>query len=148
MRWIPLFIITSVLKAQQYSVVDVERVRAEGDPSVAIITVSMPAQPHEISCDILVAGAGMGGVAAAMRAAARGHSVCLTEETNWIGGQLTSGGVSAMDENRFIEISGGTRTYYELRNRIRNYYRTHYRLAPGALENLNPGSCYVFSIVF
>src|SRR3954470_15772184 len=148
MRWIPFLMITSLLKAQQFSVVDVERVRAEGDPSSAIRTVSMPAQPHEVSCDILVAGAGMGGVAAAMRAAARGHSVCLTEETNWIGGQLTSGGVSAMDENRFIEISGGTRTYYELRNRIRAYYRMHYRLAPGAIENFNPGSCYVSPLCF
>ena len=119
MRLIPLLMITTLLRAQQYSVVDVERVRAEGDARVAIQSVTVPARPREIACDILVAGAGMGGVAAAMRAAARGHSVCLTEETNWIGGQLTSGGVPALDENRFIEISGGTRTYYEMRRRIR-----------------------------
>ena len=148
MRSIPLLMIAGLLQAQDYSVVDVERVRAEGDPRVAIQRVTMPARPREISCDILVAGAGMGGVAAAMRAASRGHSVCLTEETNWIGGQLTAGGVPALDENRFIEISGGTRTYYEMRRRIREYYRTHYRLAADAMENFNPGSCYVSALCF
>src|SRR3981189_1576269 len=110
MRWIPILMITSLLRAQQFSVVDVERVRADGPPAVAVQTASIPPQPREVTCDILVAGGGMGGAAAAMRAAERGHSVCLTEETNWLGGQLTSGGVSAMDENRFIEIAGGTRT--------------------------------------
>ncbi len=148
MRLILLLMITSLLRAQQFSVVDVERVRAEGDPRVAIQSLTVTATPRRIACDILVAGAGMGGVAAAMRAAARGHSVCLTEETSWIGGQLTSGGVPALDENRFIEISGGTRTYYEMRRRIRDYYRTHYHLAADAMENFNPGSCYVSALCF
>ena len=148
MRLILLLMITSLLRAQHYSVVDVDQVRAEGDSRLAIQSVNVPAQPREIACDILVAGAGMGGVAAAMRAAARGHSVCLTEETNWIGGQLTSGGVPALDENRFIEISGGTRTYYQMRQRIRDYYRTHFQLASDAMENFNPGACYVSALCF
>ena len=49
---------------------------------------------------------GMGGVGAALAVRRHGLSVCMTEETDWIGGQATSGGVSALDENRFIEISG------------------------------------------
>jgi hypothetical protein len=148
MRFIPVLMITSLLEAQQYSVVDIERVRAAGNSATAIRIFAVPPQPREIACDILVAGAGMGGAAAAMRAAARGHTVCLTEETDWVGGQLTAGGVSALDENRFIEISGGTRTYYELRRRIRDYYRSRYRLTPDAIENLNPGSCYVSPLCF
>jgi NADPH-dependent 2,4-dienoyl-CoA reductase/sulfur reductase-like enzyme len=40
--------------------------------------------------DILIVGGGTGGAAAAMMACALGHSVILTEETDWIGGQLTS----------------------------------------------------------
>ena len=66
-------------------------------------------------------------MAAALRAALRGNSVCLVEETDEIGGQFSS--VPALDENRFIEFSGGTRMYYEMRRSIRNYYRDRYRLA-------------------
>src|SRR5207244_676558 len=59
-----------------------------------------------VACDVLVAGAGMGGIGAALAAARHGLTVCLTEETDWIGGQATAGGVSALDENRFIERAG------------------------------------------
>jgi NADPH-dependent 2,4-dienoyl-CoA reductase/sulfur reductase-like enzyme len=83
--------------------VDIEAVRAEGDPAQWVREVAVPANPAEFSCDILVAGAGAGGVAAALAAAGRGHSVCLTEESSWIRGQITSGGVSALDENRCQE---------------------------------------------
>ncbi len=133
-----------------YAVVDVEAVRAEGNPAQWVHRVSAPPNPVEFSCDILIAGAGMGGVAAALRAAERGNSVCMTEETRWIGGQLTSGGVSALDENRFMEFSGGTRTYYRLRRGIRDYYRQRFTLAPAVsgLEDFNPGSCYVSPLCF
>jgi hypothetical protein len=129
--------------AQSYEVLDVQSVRIMGDPKGWVRTVTAPAEPETVTCDILVAGAGSGGVAAALRAALRGNSVCLTEETDEIGGQFAS--VPALDENRFIEFSGGTRTYYEMRRRIRNYYRDRYRLAPEVAdqENLNPGACYV-----
>jgi hypothetical protein len=131
-------------------VLDVQNVPASGDPAGAITLVHAPANPRVIRCDVLVAGAGMGGVAAALLASGRGHSVCLTEETDWIGGQATAGGVSALDENRFIEIAGGTRSYYDFRNRIRDRYRRNYKLslAASGWENLNPGSCYVSPLCF
>jgi hypothetical protein len=133
----------------QFALVDVDRVRVDGDPAAALRAVDVPAQPREVNCDILIAGAGPGGIAGAMEASKRGVSVCLTEESDWIGGQITAGGVSALDENRFIEIAGGTRSYYEFRERVRAYYRTHYRLSAAALlENLNPGSCYVSPLCF
>ena len=136
------------LWAQSYRVVDVQNVPATGDFRAAIVNVNAPANPVEITCDILVAGAGAGGVAASLRALQRGHTVCLTEETDVIGGQFHS--VPALDEHKFIEISGATRSYYELRERIRAYYRSKYRLAPSAegLENFNPGACYVSSLCF
>ena len=62
----------------------------------------------ERRCDILVAGGGLGGVAAALAATARGHSVVLTEPTDWLGGQLTSQAVPP-DEHRWIERHGCTR---------------------------------------
>jgi NADPH-dependent 2,4-dienoyl-CoA reductase/sulfur reductase-like enzyme len=62
----------------------------------------------ELRCDILVAGGGTGGVAAALAAAEAGRSVILTEETDWVGGQLTSQAVPP-DENRWIESFGSRR---------------------------------------
>jgi len=124
-------------------------VRATGDPGAAIRTFETPPNPERVSCDILIAGGGMGGVGAALMAGRMGFSVCLTEETDWLGGQATAGGVSALDEHKFIEISGATRTYREFRNRIRQAYRSRYRIAPAAdVENFNPGACYVSSLCF
>lgn len=143
-------ILTLALRAQTIDIVDPEAVRATGDPSTFLHNVTTPAQPPEVRCDILIAGAGAGGFAAALRASERGHTVCLTEESDWIGGQITAGGVSALDENRFMEFSGGTKNYYEMRRRIRDYYRKNFTLAPSAaqLENFNPGSCYVSPLCF
>ena len=148
MRFVPLLFIALTLTAQTYEVVDVQNVPATGDFKTAIVRVTVPQSVKEISCDLLVAGAGAGGVAAALRGLQRGNTVCLTEETDVIGGQFHS--VPALDEHKFIEISGATRSYYELRNRIRDYYRQHYKLAPSVsqLENLNPGACYVSSLCF
>src|SRR5215207_10804091 len=47
----------------------------------------------EIHADVLVLGGGMGGFAAALAAARMGKSVVIVEETDWLGGQLTSQGV-------------------------------------------------------
>jgi hypothetical protein len=140
----------AALAAQDVAVLDVQNVAAFGDPEHAIVQAHTPANPRITRCDVLVAGAGMGGMAAALLASGRGHSVCLTEETDWVGGQATAGGVSALDENRFIEWAGGTRSYYEFRNRIRESYRRNYKLSPAAAvwENLNPGSCYVSPLCF
>ncbi|MCS7023181.1 MAG: FAD-dependent oxidoreductase [Bryobacteraceae bacterium] len=136
---------------QEIAVLDVSRVRATGDPASFIHPVKLHQQASdEVPCGIVVAGAGLGGVAAALRLAERGLHLCLTEETDWIGGQMTAGGVSALDENRFIEFAGGTKSYYEMRRRIRDYYRKHYALSETAKiwENLNPGSCYVSPLCF
>ena len=85
--------------AQTYDVLDVQSVRITGDPGQWVRRVSVSAEPETFTCDILVAGAGSGGVAAALRAASRGNSVCLVEETDEVGGQFAS--VPALDENRF-----------------------------------------------
>lgn len=45
--------------------------------------------------DILVVGASLGGTAAALSAAEQGQRVILTEESAWVGGQLTSQGRAA-----------------------------------------------------
>jgi len=95
---------------------------------------------RERSTDVLIVGGGLGGVAAALAACRLGKNVILTEETDWIGGQLTAQAVPP-DESHWIEQSGCTASYRQLRNGIRDYYRRYYPLLPSARadEQLNPG---------
>ena len=95
----------------------------------------------ESAADLVIIGGGLGGCAAALAAARNGLRVIMTEETDWIGGQLTSQAVPP-DENPWIETNGGTRSYLELRTRIRDYYRRNFPLTAEARAkvNLNPGN--------
>jgi FAD-dependent oxidoreductase family protein len=131
-------------------VVDPLKVSTAHSPSSAILTLAPPVEPESISCDVLVVGASVGGVAAALAAAQGNHTVCLTEETYWIGGQMTSQGVSALDENEYIETTGATASYHRVRDAIRQHYRQHYQLsgAGARLRHFNPGSCWVSSLCF
>ncbi len=97
--------------------------------------------PGALQADVVIAGGGLGGCAAALAALRGGLSVVLTEETDWIGGQLTQQAVPP-DEHRWIESHGCTKTYRALRDGIRDYYRRNYALTDAArqIENLNPGS--------
>jgi hypothetical protein len=101
----------------------------------------------ELACDVAVIGGGVGGCAATLAALREGRRVVLTEETDWIGGQLTAQGVPP-DEHQWIETHGCTRLYREYRNAVREYYRRNYALADGAraLPHLNPGNSWVSRI--
>ncbi len=55
--------------------------------------------------DLVVVGGGTGGTAAAIEAARDGASVLIVEESPWLGGMLTSAGVSAIDGN--YRLRGG-----------------------------------------
>jgi ribulose 1,5-bisphosphate synthetase/thiazole synthase len=61
------------------------------------ISSSMPieggAKVEEMKADIVVVGGGMGGCATALAACRNGMNVILTEETDWIGGQVSQQGV-------------------------------------------------------
>jgi len=96
---------------------------------------------RELHGDILIAGGGVGGCAAALAAARLGYQVILTEETDWIGGQLTSQAVPP-DEHPWIEQFGCTRRYREFREGVRRYYRLHLPLTTEACRrwHLNPGN--------
>ncbi len=101
----------------------------------------------EMHTDILVVGGGLGGVAAALGACRAGRSVIMTEEFDWIGGQLTSQAVPS-DEHTWVEQFGITRSYRKLREGVRQYYRDHYPLTEGARAwgDLNPGAGWVSRI--
>ena len=84
---------------------------------------------RDIECDILVLGGGLGGCAAAIRAARQGYKVCLTEEHAWLGGQCTAQGVSSLNEHEYIEHCATTALYREFRDHIRAYYQNRYQLS-------------------
>ncbi len=89
-------------------------------------------------CELLVIGAGLPGVAASYEALLAGKTVCMTEITDWVGGQISAQGTSALDErttqrSRLFFPSG----YLEFRERIAKFY-----------NQLNPGDCWVSSSCF
>jgi hypothetical protein len=96
---------------------------------------------HERAADVVIVGGSVGGCAAALAACRAGLRVILTEETDWIGGQLTSQAVPP-DEHPWIESFGCTRSYRRFRDGVRDYYRDHFALTAAARANvlLNPGN--------
>lgn len=98
----------------------------------------------ELHADVLIVGGGLGGVAAALAALRAGRTVVLTEEYDWLGGQLTSQAVPP-DEHSWVERFGVTASYRALRDGIRDYYRTYYPLTTRsrAARELNPGAGHV-----
>jgi hypothetical protein len=95
-------------------------------------------QRQEVHCDLLIIGGGISGVAAAYEALKAGRDVCLTDITDWLGGQATSEGVSALDEELDQPHSlVFPRGYLEFRQRIADHYGT-----------LNPGRCWVSDVCF
>jgi hypothetical protein len=102
---------------------------------------------QEKQTEILIIGGGLGGVAAALAASQLGKKVIMTEETDWIGGQITSQGVPP-DEHPWIEMTGCTPNYRRFREEIRDYYRRYYPMRPETRANyrLNPGNGFVSPI--
>jgi hypothetical protein len=85
------------------------------------------------TCDILVAGGGLAGAGTAYEGLLAGRTVCLTEITDWVGGQISSQGTSALDERETQRsLLFYPRGYLELRQRIKEHY-----------GRLNPGGCWV-----
>jgi hypothetical protein len=76
--------------------------------------------------DIVVAGAGTGGWAAAIQASRQGAKVLLVEESDWIGGQMAAAAVTSMDEEgvwgKFPVRERGL--YREFHQSVINHYYT------------------------
>ncbi|HOQ31933.1 MAG TPA: FAD-dependent oxidoreductase [Candidatus Hydrogenedens sp.] len=94
-----------------------------------------------MKADVVIIGGGTGGVACALSALQHGLSVIMTEETLWLGGQMTSQAVPP-DENPWVEDKGSTERYKLFRNAIRDFYRKNYPLLEEHKNNpkLNPGN--------
>ncbi len=122
---------------------------AAGKKDESIKTFVFARAPQILSVDVAIAGGGMGGVAAAL---SLGETVraALTEETSWLGGQLSTQSVSALDENKYVETSGACLNYLQMRQAIRKTYRDSDKLTAAAAADpiLNPGSCWVTRLAF
>lgn len=66
--------------------------RQVGDSAGAELTVDRVER-----CEVIVAGGSTAALAAALTSAREGAVTCLTEPTDWVGGQLTAAGVPAID---------------------------------------------------
>lgn len=77
--------------------------------------------------DILIIGGGAGGTSAAIQAARMGAKVKIIEPTPWLGGMLTSAGVSAIDGNHNMP-SG---IWGEFRQKLYDYYGGPKEVATG-----------------
>ncbi|MBD2083900.1 FAD-dependent oxidoreductase [Trichocoleus sp. ST-U3] len=98
-----------------------------------------PRNPDQtVECEILVVGGGLSGAATAYEGLLAGRTVCLTEITDWVGGQISAQGTSALDERptqrQKLLYSRG---YLDLRQRINRKY-----------GELNPGDCWVSESCF
>jgi hypothetical protein len=120
---------------------------ARADGPAPVSANSAAGRPRELAADLVIIGGGLGGCAAALAATRNGLNVILTEETDWIGGQLTQQAVPP-DENKWIETFGASRSYQKLRTGIRDYYRRNYPLTSSARaeKDFNPGNSWVTRI--
>ena len=100
--------------------------------------MAAPPPDQTVECELLVVGGGLAGAAATYEALLAGKTVCLTEITDWVGGQISSQGTSALDERATQRsLLYYPRGYLELRKRIEDYY-----------GELNPGECWVSASCF
>jgi len=122
----------------QKSLISFSLISAFLTPYAAVIAAPPRTPDKTVNCEILVVGGGLSGVATAYEGLLAGQTVCLTEITDWLGGQISSQGTSALDE-RPTQRSRQfySRGYLELRNRIQRKY-----------GKLNPGDCWVSESCF
>jgi hypothetical protein len=85
---------------------------------------------ENLQADAAIIGGGFGAVAAALALTDRGYKVILTDEFDWIGGQVTSQALCVLDE--LYDPTGETimnARYAEFRQRLRDHYKNKYKLS-------------------
>ena len=101
-------------EAKTVDIVDIAFLSVD-DANKAVKTIPLDKPQRTIKCDVFIAGGGLGGVAAALKIwqlqSKQPLHVVLSEETDWLGGQATAQGVSALDENFLVETTGCTANY-------------------------------------
>lgn len=105
--------------------------------SLSVVAAPRPVD-RTVNCDILVVGGGLAGVATTYEALLAGHQVCMTELTDWWGGQISSQGTSALDET----VGQRTRGIFP-----RGYAQFREQLIQVSGRD-RPGDCWVSLVCF
>ena len=84
------------------------------------------------SYDVVIVGGGASGTAAGLQAARMGARTLIVEEFDWLGGMLTSAGVSATDGN--YRLRGGI--WDEFRTELARHYGCDSALMTGWVSNV------------
>lgn len=87
---------------------------------------------QSLKFDVLVVGGGASGSMAGIQSARLGTTTLIVEETPWLGGMLTSAGVSAIDGN--YELRSGL--WEEFRQKLINHYGAADSLKTGWVSNV------------
>ncbi len=104
--------------------------------------VDPPVEPEDGTGTVLIIGGGSSGVCAAIQAARLGVDVILVEETPWLGGMLTSAGVSATDGNHkmrqglFGEFANALVRHYGSLDALKTGWVSNMLYSPKVAENI------------
>ena len=96
-----------------------------------MLALSSCSAPEQV--DVLIAGGGVSGTAAGIQAARMGVRTMVLEETPWLGGMLTSAGVSCVDGNN--RLRGGI--FGEFADSLVARYGSDEALKSGWVSNIN-----------
>lgn len=100
--------------------------------AVALVAAALLTACGGEQYDVVVVGGGVSGTTAGIRAARLGAKTLIVEQGPWLGGMLTSAGVSATDGN--YRLRGGM--WGELRDSLEAYYGDAKALKTGWVSNL------------
>lgn len=95
------------------------------------ISIQAPLLSQSDRVDVLVIGGGTSGVAAGIQSARMGVKTMIVEEKSWLGGMISSAGVSAFDGNHLIP-SGIWRSF---RNELYEHYGGAEHVSTGWVSN-------------
>ena len=99
--------------------------------ALPVLVIASCSSPQEV--DVLVVGGGASGTAAGIQAARMGVRTMILEETPWLGGMLTSAGVSCVDGNNRLR-SG---IFGEFADSLVARYGSNEALQSGWVSNIN-----------
>lgn len=102
--------------------------------SLLLISVAACTKKSDEHVDVLVVGGGASGLTSGIQSSRMGSKTLIVEETDWLGGMLTSAGVSAVDGN--YNLPAGL--WGEFKDRLAVYY--------GGVDSLKTG--WVSNVLF
>lgn len=102
--------------------------------SLLFISVAACTKKSDEQTDVLIIGGGASGLTSGIQSSRMGSKTLIVEETDWVGGMLTSAGVSAVDGN--YNLPAGL--WGEFKDRLAIYY--------GGVDSLKTG--WVSNVLF